>query len=100
MAHSFNSCLMHCVFSTKERRPLIPPPLRERLWPFLGGIARQNGIKAIEIGGVQDHVHVLLSLPAVSAVTGNGVWRREMRDCERSYETVVSGLAFFYGRGK
>jgi putative transposase len=47
------SCLssnFHCVFSTKERRPLIMPALRERLWPFLGGIARQNKMKALEIG--------------------------------------------------
>ena len=61
---SYVSSYYHCVFSTKERRPLIPPPLRERLWPFMGGIARQNGMKAIEIGGVQDHVHLLLSLPS------------------------------------
>ena len=52
----------HCVFSTKERRPLIPPALRQRLWPFLGGIARQHQMKAIEIGGMPDHVHILLSL--------------------------------------
>jgi len=50
---------IHRVFSTKGRRPLIPPPLRERLWPFLGGIARQNGMRAIEIGGRPDHVHIL-----------------------------------------
>ena len=50
---------IHCVFSTKGRRPLIPPPLRERLWPFPGGIARQNGMRAIEIGGLPDHVHIL-----------------------------------------
>ena len=61
---SYVSSYFHCVFSTKERRPLITPPLRERLWPFLGGIARQNKIKALEIGGVEDHVHLLLSLPA------------------------------------
>jgi putative transposase len=61
---SYISSYHHCVFSTKERRPLITPALRERLWPFLGGIARQNKIKAIEIGGVEDHVHMLLSLPA------------------------------------
>jgi REP element-mobilizing transposase RayT len=52
----------HCVFSTKERRPLITLALSQRLWPFLGGIARQNKFKAIEIGGVEDHVHLLLSL--------------------------------------
>jgi putative transposase len=54
---------MHCVWSTKERRKLIDEELRERLWPLMGGIARHNGLKAIVIGGVDDHVHLLLSLP-------------------------------------
>src|SRR5579863_4036764 len=66
-AMSYVSSYHHCVFSTKERRPLITPDLRERLWPFLGGIARQNKMKAIEIGGVADHVHILLSLPSTMA---------------------------------
>src|SRR2546429_5437382 len=65
---SYVSSYFHCVFSTKERRRLITPALRERLWPFLGGIARQNKMKAIEIGGVDDHVHTLLSLPATMSV--------------------------------
>jgi REP element-mobilizing transposase RayT len=42
--------------------------LRERLWPFIGGIARQNKMKAIEIGGVADHVHILISLPSTMPV--------------------------------
>jgi putative transposase len=66
---SYVSSYFHCVFSTKERRPLITPELRERLWPFLGGIARQNKMKAVEIGGVADHVHLLLSLPATIPVS-------------------------------
>ena len=66
MSHS--SAYFHCVFSTKERQRLITPELREHLWPFLGGIARQNQMKAIEVGGVEDHVHILLSLPATMAV--------------------------------
>src|SRR5580698_7356811 len=65
---SYVSSYHHCVFSTKERRPMITPALRERLWPFLGGIARQHKMKAIEIGGVEDHVHLLLSLPATMPV--------------------------------
>jgi REP element-mobilizing transposase RayT len=65
---SYLSAHFHCVFSTKERRPLISPNLRERLWPFLGGIARQNDMKAIEIGGVADHVHLLLSLPSTLSI--------------------------------
>ena len=47
---------------------MMTPALRERLWPFLGGIARQNKMKALEIGGVEDHVHILLSLPSTIAI--------------------------------
>ena len=61
---SYVSSSHHCVFSTKDRRPMITPALRDRLWPFMGGIARQNNMTAVEIGGVQDHVHLLLALPA------------------------------------
>ena len=66
---SYVSSYYHFVFSTKERRRLITPQLRERLWPFLGGIARQNKMKAIEVGGIEDHVHILLSLPPTTAIS-------------------------------
>jgi len=61
--HSFTSCLMHCVWATKERRPLLKPELSCRLWPYLGGIARQNKMKLLMVGGAHDHAHVLLSIP-------------------------------------
>lgn len=63
MSHSYVSQLMHCVFSTKERRPLITPELQTRLFPYIGGIARKNKMKLISAGGVDDHVHLLISLP-------------------------------------
>ena len=66
--HAFVSCLMHCVFATKERRPLSVPSLQQRLWPYLGGIARENKMKALVVGGVEDHVHVLLSIPSTLSV--------------------------------
>ncbi len=39
---SYVSAYSHWVFSTKDRRPFITAQLQERLWPFLGGIARAN----------------------------------------------------------
>ena len=63
MPNTFSSLNIHCVFATKERVPVLNPELRERLWPFLGGIAKQNGIKPRCVGGVADHVHLLLSMP-------------------------------------
>jgi putative transposase len=65
---SYVSSYYHCVFSTKGRERLISPQLKERLWPFLGGIARQNKMKAIEVGGVADHVHILLSIPSTLSI--------------------------------
>ena len=47
---------------------MIPPELRDRLWPFLGGIARQNQMKAIEVGGMPDHIHIVLSLPSTLSI--------------------------------
>ena len=59
---------IHCVFSTKERRKIIDVELQSRLWPYMGGIARENDMKALAIGGVEDHVHLLLSLPSTMAI--------------------------------
>jgi len=55
---------MHCTFSTKERFPFIDSELETRLWPYIGGIARENKMKALAIGGTSDHIHTLLSLSA------------------------------------
>ena len=65
---SYVSSYFHCVFGTKERRPFITAELEERLWPYLGGIARENEFKAIEINGVADHVHLLISTPATMPI--------------------------------
>ena len=42
---------------------MLSAEVRERLWPYLGGIARKNGMKALAVGGVADHVHLLVSIP-------------------------------------
>ena len=85
---------MHCVFSTKERRRLITPELQDRLYPYLGGIARENKMKALSIGGVEDHVHALLSIPstisvakAVQLLKGNSSkWIHETFPNQRLFE--------------
>lgn len=64
MSHTYVSELFHCVFSTKDRRGLIPPAKQPDLWSYLGGIARKNGFKALAVGGTDNHIHLLLSLPA------------------------------------
>jgi len=62
MAHTYTSNLVHCVFSTKERRNSIPDP--PRLWQYVGGIARQKKIVSLAAGGTANHLHLLVGLPA------------------------------------
>src|SRR5262249_16522048 len=68
MAHSYVVNHYHCVFSTKERRKLITPDLQQRLCPFLAALPRQHDMKALVMGGIEDHVHLLLSLPSTLAI--------------------------------
>src|SRR5713101_2173069 len=119
--HSFIGCLMHCVWATKERRPSIKPELQQRLWPYLGGIARESKMKALIVGGVEDHVHVLLSIPATLSVaksiqllkgnsskwshdTFNEQWSIEWQDGYGAFRIAISGVEdttkYIRGQGK
>jgi putative transposase len=85
MANTYTSLNYHVVFSTKNRQPFLDETVRERLFAYLGGIARENGMTALEIGGVADHVHLLLAIPASLGVSkaiqllkgGSSHWFRE-----------------------
>jgi putative transposase len=68
MPHSYVSNLIHHIFSTRERYPFIDQELKSRLWPYMGGIAKENGMKALAVGGTNDHAHTLRSLPATMSV--------------------------------
>lgn len=67
MANTYSALYYHLVFSTKNRERLITPDLRERLWEYLGGITRENEGVVLRIGGIEDHVHLLVALPPTTA---------------------------------
>ena len=103
--HSFTSVLVHCVWSTKNREASLDSKLRERLWPYLGGIAKENKMKAIAVGGAADHVHMLISLPptlsvakAVQLLKGNSSkWIHEAFPKPHSFEWQEGYGAFSIG---
>ena len=69
MPQSYASLHVHLVFSTKNRAPLIAPDRAERLHRYLGGIARTADCPALVIGGMPDHVHLLVGLSRELAVS-------------------------------
>ena len=62
MSRSYVLNFVHCVFATKGRTQLIRDP--EPLWAYLRGIARNCEFDILAVGGTDNHVHVLLSVPA------------------------------------
>jgi putative transposase len=56
----------HIIFSTKDRRPLVRDPAR--VHAYLGGVVRSLDGVPLEIGGVKDHVHLLVGLNATHRV--------------------------------
>lgn len=62
MPQSLASILVHVVFSTKHRQPLIKPEIETELFKYISGIFRQHESPVLAINGVEDHVHILFSL--------------------------------------
>ena len=60
MPGTYSQILLHVVFSTKFRKPHISKDVAERLYPYMGGIVRAEKGVLLDIGGIEDHVHLYL----------------------------------------
>jgi putative transposase len=63
MANTYSSIFYHIVFSTKNRKEFIDAEIENRVWAYIGGIARKHNCTAIQIGGIEDHIHALILSP-------------------------------------
>lgn len=61
MPSSFTSLTYHIIFSTKHRKPLLVDGIRAETYRYIGGIIHNKGGQLIEIGGIEDHIHILAS---------------------------------------
>jgi putative transposase len=62
MSQSLVKNLVHLVYSTKHREPLIPKEHQAALFAYQSGIFKEWESPALVIGGVEDHVHALFAL--------------------------------------
>src|SRR5437660_1795954 len=67
MSHTSGNVLIHLIFSTQGRRPLIKPDFRDDLVAYLGGIVREMHGTALIINGTADHVHMLVRIRPVQS---------------------------------
>lgn len=76
MGHTFSNILLHVIFGTKGRKPIIDADLRPRLYEYMAGIAREEFGQSLLIGGTADHLHGLVLLrPNVSLSEAMQKWK-------------------------
>jgi REP element-mobilizing transposase RayT len=62
MSSTHHSLYSHIVFGTKNRVASIDPTWQTRLHAYLGGCLKTLDVLPVEIGGIADHVHILMGL--------------------------------------
>lgn len=67
MANTYSSLFYHIVFSTKHRQNFIRQEIENRIWAYIGGIARKHKFTAIQVGGIENHIHALIMATPIFA---------------------------------
>ena len=68
MANSFTQIYIHYVFIAKVRFEYFKTDYKKKVYPYLIGIAKEYKCYVHAINGGVDHIHILMSLPAVVSV--------------------------------
>jgi putative transposase len=67
MGTTLTNIVIHVTFSTKNREPKIVPEIQEELYRYIGGIIKRENCILIEIGGISEHIHLLIKISPVHA---------------------------------
>jgi putative transposase len=95
LSHTLGNILLHLIFSTRGRSPLIKAEFRPDLFAYLGGIIRGMQGTALIVNGTADHVHLLVRIrPAQSAAeivrvvkANSSKWVRAKRGSDFAWQT-------------
>jgi putative transposase len=68
MRENYSKLFVHLVWGTWDRLPLITPEIRLPVYQGLHEQAGRNGCELIAVGGIEDHVHVLLKIPTTITI--------------------------------
>jgi REP element-mobilizing transposase RayT len=91
------SITIHLVFGTKNREPMIAAEWMGKLHAYLGGIVRGLGAAPLEIGGVADHVHLLIGIKATHRLSD--VVREVKSESSRWVHEQTGGMEFAWQEG-
>jgi putative transposase len=102
MPQSLSRILVHLIFSTRNRDPYLTPEIRAELHPYLAVVLRENGCPSLQVGGVEDHVHLLFGLSRTRTVaqavekvkTSSSKWMKTRGEATASFHWQAGYGAF------
>jgi REP element-mobilizing transposase RayT len=92
MANTYTQIYIHVVFAVQERACLIKSEWKEELFKYIAGILKNQGIKLIAIGGVEDHIHMLFELSPTLALSDL------VRDIKANSSKFINEKGFVRGK--
>lgn len=98
MSHAYSRLHYHIVFSTKERKAFIKADLKDRLYGYMIGIVNNLGGIVEAIGGVEDHVHLLVFCPPKEALA-DFIGKIKANSSGWVHETWPERIGFAWQRG-
>ena len=93
MGHTYTNLLAHIIFSTKDRVAYLKAEARDEVFAYVVGVARSLDVRTLKVGGHEDHLHLLLRIPASFPVcdvvnrikTNSSRWIRKRGLLHRSF---------------
>jgi putative transposase len=70
MRAPYTQLFVHCVWATWDRLPLITSAVEQRLYASITTKCRELDCVVLALGGVEDHVHLLVRIPTTLTIAG------------------------------
>ncbi len=67
--HVFSKLYYHVIWKTKNMEPYIKFELKNELYNYISKIIINKGWHLLAIGGVEDHIHILVQMEPNSTVS-------------------------------
>ncbi len=94
MPQSFCQIYVHIIFSTKNHQRWLSDAIRSRVHAYIATLSRDCGCPYVHVGGVEDHVHMLVDIgKKVAPVSMIGKVKQES---SKLVKTLGSGYRDFY----
>ena len=108
MANTYTQIYIHYVFAVQNRLRLIQTKWKDDLHKYMTGIAEQQGHKLLQIGGMPDHVHALISMNPKQSPSdlmfhikrSSSLWINDNRFVKGKFSWQEGVGAFSYGKSQ